>query len=124
LAHEWRPERIVVALSLTAYCDESGTHDGSPVTIMSAIMASAHQWQNFEREFAMLKLKYGFNTLHTKKFKRRAGDFKGWSRFKQLSLLNDLKMVCDSSAFSEAVIFTLEPIAKLGWRGELLGFEG
>jgi hypothetical protein len=63
----------------TAYLDESGTHDGSPITIMGGILARAEQWRDFEKKFAAVRSRYGFRVWHTKKFKKKAGDFRGWS---------------------------------------------
>jgi hypothetical protein len=31
----------------TAYLDESGTHDGSPLTVLSGVLARAEQWRDF-----------------------------------------------------------------------------
>ncbi len=69
LAHRWEPERIFVVL--TAYLDESGTHDGSPVTVMGGMLANALQWTRFEQAFGLIKKRHGFKIFHTKKFKRR-----------------------------------------------------
>ncbi len=63
----------------TGYLDESGTHDGSPLTVMGGVLARAEQWRDFERKFAALQKRYGFRVWHTKKFKKKAGDFKGWT---------------------------------------------
>ena len=59
----------------TAYLNESGTHDGSPVTIMGGVLANALQWSRFEHEFRRIKKRHGFKIFHTKKFKKRSGDF-------------------------------------------------
>lgn len=93
-------------LSLTAYLDESGTHDGSAVTIMAGAMATAAQWARFESCFSALKRKHGFKVFHTKKFKRRAGDFKGWNPLQQISLMMDLAAISEG-AFVEGLSFTL-----------------
>ena len=105
LAHRWQPERIFVIL--TAYLDESGTHGDSPVTVMAGVMANATQWARFEAKFAALKAKHGFRVFHTKKFKRRKGDFKGWDLLKQLSLMSDFAKLSENS-FTEGVTFTLD----------------
>ena len=63
----------------TAYCDESGTHDGSKVTVMGAVLANARRWRQIELEFCRLKRIHNFRVFHTKKFRRRSGDFKGWT---------------------------------------------
>jgi len=105
LAHRWEPDRIFVIL--TAYLDESGTHDGSPVTIMGGVLANARQWEAFEREFSRIKSKHGFKIFHTKKFKKRNGDFSGWSNERCLALIEDLaKVTC--SAFTEGVAVTVD----------------
>jgi Protein of unknown function (DUF3800) len=63
----------------TGYLDESGTHDGSPLTVMGGVLARAEQWQDFDKKFAALQKRYGFRVWHTKKFKKKAGDFRGWT---------------------------------------------
>jgi hypothetical protein len=107
VAHRWQPERIFVVLTLTAYFDESGTHDGSTATVMAGVMANAYQWERFESAFSGLKQKYGFRVFHTKKFKKRTGDFKGWNPLRQLALMADLAEIADN-AFSECVTFSLD----------------
>lgn len=63
----------------TGYLDESGTHGGSSVTVMGGLLARAEQWQHFERGFAKAQKAHGFRVWHSKKFKKRDGDFKGWT---------------------------------------------
>jgi hypothetical protein len=98
---------MFVALTLTAYLDESGTHGGSSVTVMAGMVATAHQWVRFEAEFSKLKEKYCFRIFHTKKFKRRAGDFKGWHPLRQLALMADLAQLAEG-AFIESVTVTID----------------
>jgi hypothetical protein len=105
LAHRWEPERLFMIL--TAYLDESGTHDGSPVTIMGGILGRADQWARFETQFERIKKKHGFNVLHTKKFRRRAGDFKGWSSDACLNLINDLAPITVDS-FADLLVMILD----------------
>lgn len=92
---------------LTAYLDESGTHDDSPVTVMAGILANAAQWARFEEAFSALQKAYGFRVFHTKKFKRRTGDFKGWNPHKQVALMLDLAKLTEG-AFAESVTFVLD----------------
>jgi Protein of unknown function (DUF3800) len=89
------------------YIDESGTHGDSPVTVMAGVMANAPQWQRFEIEFARLKAQYGYQIFHTKKFKRRSGEFRGWHPIRQLSLMQDLGSLTQS-AFIDSVTVTLD----------------
>ncbi len=69
-----------MALAYTAYLDESGTHDGSPITIMAGVLGRADQWKKFQAKFDAVKARHGFEIFHTKKFKSRTGDFKGLTR--------------------------------------------
>lgn len=71
---------------ITAYLDESGTHAAAPVTVVGAVMGNPRQWERFERQFDVIRRDFGFRVFHTKKFKRRAGDFKGWRPEKCLAL--------------------------------------
>ena len=64
---------------LTAYLDESGTHAGSPATVMAGIMGHAKQWQRFEAEIRSLKRDYGFGVFHSKRFRAAQDEFKTWS---------------------------------------------
>ncbi len=105
LAHRWEPERIFVVL--TAYLDESGTHDGSPVTVMGGMLANALQWTRFEQAFGLIKKRHGFKIFHTKKFKRREGDFRGWSNEQCSALMAELAQIT-SHAFTEGVTMTLD----------------
>lgn len=44
------PERLFLFV-YTAYLDESGTHDGSPITVMGGLFARAEEWRSFEDKF-------------------------------------------------------------------------
>ena len=76
---------------LTSYMDESGTHAGSPYTAMAAIMGNVSQWSRFQIDMDRIKRAYGFSVFHTKKFKARSGDFKGWSDAKCMGLIRHKK---------------------------------
>ena len=96
-----------MALTVTAYLDESGTHDGSPVTVMAGMLANAAQWEAFDANFQRMKEKHRFKIFHTKKLKKRDGDFRGWSDRQIFAMMNDLAMIT-STAFTEGVSFTLD----------------
>lgn len=109
IAHRWQPERVFVVLTLTTFLDESGTHDRSPVTVMAGIMGTAYQWEQFEAGFDRLRDHYGFRVFHTKKFKKRTGDFRGWHPLRQLALMHDLALLTGTdSAFVDSVTVTLD----------------
>jgi hypothetical protein len=74
----WRPDEFFVIF--TAYLDESGTHGGSPHTIMAGAFGSARQWTAFEYKYNAMRQKYQFRYFHAKEFKDTDGQFKTWSR--------------------------------------------
>lgn len=94
-------------LIYTGYMDESGTHGDSPVTVMGGVMATARQWADFETEFDKVKKRHQFRTFHTKKFKARQGDFKGWSDDQVFALLQNMAWLTNG-AFTEGVSMTLD----------------
>ena len=92
---------------ITAYFDESGTHDGSPTTVMGGLMANERQWSRFESGLKALKKKHGFKIFHTKKFTKRTGDFKGWSDTQCMALVHDLAQLT-RKGLMESVTFPLD----------------
>jgi hypothetical protein len=76
-------------LILTAHMDESGTHVGSPTTVMSGAMANARQWSQFQLRLDAMKRKYGFRIFHAKDFKASSGEFMGWSEEKCRAFVTD-----------------------------------
>jgi hypothetical protein len=97
---------VILVFEYTAYLDESGTHDASPITVMGGILARADQWRDFERKFAAVQSQFGFKVWHTKKFKKRAGDFRGWTDEKCRELYRSLADV-NSSGLTDVVAVTL-----------------
>jgi hypothetical protein len=87
LFHRWEPGRVFMIL--TGYFDESGTHYGSPATVVSGVMGSAQQWLEYQRRLNVLKKKYGFSVFHAKEFKQKSGQFKGWSDEKCRALFSE-----------------------------------
>jgi hypothetical protein len=106
LTRRWKPEHLFLFV-FTGYLDESGTHDGSPVIIMAGLLARADQWQRFQEGFERAKKTHGFRIFHTKKFKAKKGDFKGWADRQCLALINDLGRLT-SSGLTDGVAITLE----------------
>jgi hypothetical protein len=98
-----------LSLVLTAYLDESGTHGGSAVTVMGGILAKESQWAAFQSHFDRAKRNYGFKIFHSKKFKRRDGDFAGWPQEKCSASYWDLAMITSrDDAFVEGVVVSLD----------------
>jgi hypothetical protein len=93
--------------ALTGYLDESGTHEGSEVTVMGGFLGRADQWRKFQIAFDEVKQRHGFCIFHTKKFKRRAGDFKGWRDDQVAALLVDLRQLI-SFGLTDSVAIALD----------------
>jgi hypothetical protein len=94
---------------MTAYFDESGTHDESAVTVMGGVIATARQWERFDKGFSRAKRRHGFRVFHTKKFKRRSGDFKGWTNEQCLALIADLAPL--TATVTEGIAISLDNAA-------------
>jgi hypothetical protein len=106
LAHRWEPERLFMFV-FTGYLDESGTHGGSPITVTGGLLARAEQWERFEDGFAKLQEQHGFRVWHSKKFRNRKGDFKGWTNVQLSNLYWDLAYLTNHD-LTEAVTMTLK----------------
>jgi hypothetical protein len=91
----------------TGYLDESGTHDGSAATVMGGLLARADQWTQFEKNFAKAQRDHKFRVWHTKKFKNKRGDFKGWSDEQCQALYWRLQRVT-SYGLTESVAIALD----------------
>jgi hypothetical protein len=91
----------------TGYLDESGTHDGSPATVMGGLLARAEQWAEFEKKFAQAQKVHKFRVWHTKKFKNKAGDFKGWTDEQCRALYWHLGKIT-STGLTESVAIALD----------------
>jgi len=87
---------------LTAYFDESRTDDRQPVTVVAGFVASFDMWEPFNRKWAALLKKNGWNNLHMKTF------YNGLSR--QERMKHDKSLV----KFAElARDYTLVPISSV-----------
>jgi uncharacterized protein DUF3800 len=95
-------------LILTAYFDESGTHGGSPSTVMAGVLGTPEQWGNFRRELALLKIAYGFSKFHTKEFRARSGAFAGWTPEKCFLLAMEFARLTSQVKFVDSVEFLLD----------------
>jgi hypothetical protein len=95
-------------MGLTAYLDESGTHDASPTLVLGGALAKKIAWSRCERELRNLFKVYGLEAFHAKHIRHRTGPFKGWSQPKMRAFVGDfLELIFKRSAYRVAV--TCEP---------------
>lgn len=91
---------------LGAYIDESGTHDGLPLTVMSGWIAPVEQWSALERCWKVLMEIHGVRYVHAKELKHRQGPFKGWSDKRAVAFAEQLLMALERySHYSLSIIF-------------------
>lgn len=69
----------LLALFISGHFDESGTHSGSAYTVMGGYVATEAQWAVFDWAWRNLLSTYGLTRFHSKEFRGRAGEFKGWT---------------------------------------------
>jgi hypothetical protein len=62
----------------TAYFDESDAHGPKPDLVMSAFLATARQWELFERKLKRMQKSEGFKILHAKDYRARRREFRDW----------------------------------------------
>ena len=59
----------ILFIMLLAYLDESGTHGGSPNTVMAGFAGTQEQWEGFISEWESVLQEYGRRSLHMKRLK-------------------------------------------------------
>lgn len=101
--HRDEPTRLFLMLGV--YSDESGTHDGSSLTIMAGWIASVEQWAVLEQRWSALLALYGVRYVHAKELRHRQGPFKRWSNPRAVAFAKDLLEALEAhSQYSLTVI--------------------
>src|SRR5215471_10855515 len=63
---------------LTTYLDESGTHVGSPISVMAGYVGTSEQWTGLEADWAAFVGKAKVRHIHAVDLFKRTNQFKGW----------------------------------------------
>lgn len=79
---------------LKAYIDESGTHDGSVVTVMAGFVATQEQWTALERDWTFLLRMQGLTHVHAVDLFHTDGEFKGWTVNRKIQFAEALERLC------------------------------
>lgn len=64
---------------LTAYIDESGTHDGSPIFALAGCVSDSKGWEAFDRRWRKFLAHYELETFHMNKFENRIRPYDNWT---------------------------------------------
>lgn len=82
-----------IFLVLTAYYDESGTHGGSPATVLAGFVGDSNDWVDFDIEWSKVLKKHGITHLRAKHLFHCQGEHKGWSDEQVRYLMNDVMYI-------------------------------
>jgi hypothetical protein len=82
-------ESGLVGVFLTAYFDESGTHEGSPVSVVAGYLATIHQWRVFETRWQKMLKGAKVNVFHMVDLEHSWGEFQGWSEEQRRKLIRE-----------------------------------
>lgn len=77
LFHRWEPRKLAVIL--TTYIDESGTHGGSPHLILAGWVGRFGRWCAFEPKWHRHLKHHGLTYFHSRLMNSNSGEFRGWS---------------------------------------------
>jgi len=79
---------------LKAFIDESGTHDGSPATIMAGYVATQEQWTALDRDWVFLLRMHGLTHVHAVDLFHTDGEFKDWPVNRKIQFAEALENLC------------------------------
>ena len=85
-----------------AYIDESGTHDGSPVTTVAVILSKPTRWINWTSAWNVAKSP--INVFHATDCANLKGEFDGWEKSDQIKYVSNLLPVIGRFAFAGHVV--------------------
>jgi hypothetical protein len=63
---------------LTAYLDESGTHNASPISVTAGYLGTATQWRALDADWVTLLQSAGVHRVHAVDLFKRTRQFKEW----------------------------------------------
>ena len=95
-------------MSITAYFDESGTHDGAPLTAMAGYVADEQQWQRFNARVADLFAQFGVRKFHLTDLRNTREDFAGWSVDRKIEFADEFQHIANESLEGGVTAFLSE----------------
>ena len=110
----WAPDRLVVALGLTAYFDDSGTRNDR-FMLVAGYIASVAQWERFNADWGLRLARHNLSWFRATDFAQSTGPFSSWKGKSQAfrgSLSRDLANIIKSYVAEGFV----QAIDAQGWR--------
>jgi hypothetical protein len=85
---------------LTAYIDDSGTHDKSPNCVIGGYWGGVKEWSHFGAQWEQVLKSEGIEEFHAKEFwpridGKRIGPYKGWSDERHKSFIDRLLTIIE-----------------------------
>lgn len=77
----------------TAYFDDSGTHEGSKVTVVAGYISTVEQWKKLESEWRDVLNDAGIEFFRMSKYESKHGPYEGWDEFKRKRVLERLILI-------------------------------
>jgi Protein of unknown function (DUF3800) len=77
----------------TAYLDESGTHDDSPIMLMGGFLGNTEQWGRFNNEWRLLLETSGISYCHGTELVHGKKQFKGWPFHKRRAFQDEANRI-------------------------------
>lgn len=99
-----------LVLSLTAYFDESGTHDGSNAVAVAGYLSTAENWQRFESEWGQALSDFGVDFFRMNKFANHAPPFGDWPERKRHARLGRLLTIINRNVLGSAGLVIPRPL--------------
>jgi hypothetical protein len=78
------PVALHWTMIIQAYMDETGIHDGAPITAVAGYLASEEMWRKFSEEWTAVLREFGVRVFHATDYENFKGGFKGWTLEKKV----------------------------------------
>ncbi len=92
-------------MELTAYFDESGTHDDSEIAGMAGFVGDAREWRKFEKRVKKLFARYRISAYHTIDVRRTKANFKDWKVDRKIEFLDEFQHIINETLLGGVAAF-------------------
>jgi len=104
MAHPLTGRQRKLFVMLRAYMDDSGSHAGSPVSVIAGYFGGVRRWLEFEHRWKSALDREGILEFHARRFRardadrNRVGDYRGWDNDRANAFKNRLLTAIEDSA--------------------------